>query len=636
MKESNLVWKNTNKNVKYEEKEPVPEIHDIGKLINKEATEIEHNFENYPGKLQGLPEIKENATWKGIREHHCQLPAKKQEKVLKEYPKSKETVILAIADSLASVVSRHIKIGGHPFYNVYKLWNPTQNITRLSNAIRAHSMGKEWIEKIVNFVNKNPSKEEYFQEFGAYLEKRCEDASPGCNITSLLTHSILVGKFYRVLKKIEIPLQIDFRNAKKEEICDLVNKKLPSLIKLTIIKCKIKLPQYIHRTRDLNIFKIREELLRKFQEKYPEVFFRTSDEMIIFSKDDSILDEIKNKIKKYGLIIEITKATPTLKKGDFKNNFIKVLFGRGKKEVLYSKDPEDEIPSNIGICEVCQLSPVKSYDILSDDEKKLLVDEKGRTDNLCESCIEIRKYGESLSLLSKWEEGNVAWIKITLDFMKLVEKLKMLYKEYITGLGEKDVERYIEIRPSLISEFQLDYNKFLNQFNEKIHQNFDGEEKRVQDVLEDLFCIKINKLSEIVKILEIYNELIGEFFPKFRETSQFSNSPLRFVISCSNVKFPFFEHWRHLENPKYDVEVILIGKGKIELELNKLSKLLDLKLKEKTALEKLGKISEISEQLAWMQIFSEKEVKFYPELQEALREGFKLSSLLTYIKIISD
>jgi hypothetical protein len=622
----------SNKNIRHI-KELVPEIHDIGKLINKESTEIEHNFENYPGKFEGLPEIKENPTWKGIREHHCQLPKERKEKILEEYPKSKETIILAIADNLASTVSRHIELGGASFYNVYKLWNPSTNITRLSDAIGAHSIGKEWIEKIVNFVNRNPTKEEYLREFGKYLERRCEDAHPGCNVTSLLTHSILTGKFYRILKKINIPLQIE-TEPKKEKICELVNKKLPKEIRLTIIKCKVKIPKYIYRTRDLNIFKIREELLKIFQEKYPEVFFRTSDELILFSKDENILKEIENKIKQYVLVMEIVKTTSTLEKNDFKNNFIKILCNKGEKEIVYSGFLEEAIPSHIGICEICQLNPAKPYNALSDKEKQLLTNEKGQVDNLCEKCIKVREYGEPLAFLAKWEEGEVVWIKITLDFKKLEEILTKFYREYLLNLlKDLDEDREVEIRPSLIAEFHNDYNRFLEEFNKKIHETFDNEEKRVQDVLEDLICIKINKLSEIIKILEIYNGLIKKFFPKFEETC---GSPIMLVISCSNVKFPFFEHWRYLENPKHDIEIVLVGRGEIELELNKLEKLLELELKNKTALEKLAKISEISEQLAWMQIFSEEGIKNYPELQKALREGFKLSDLLTYVKITSD
>lgn len=613
--------------------ELVPEIHDIGKLINKKSSKIEHNFEGYPGKFEELPEIKENATWKGIKEHHCQLPREGREKVFEEYPRCRETMILCLADNLASAVSRHIEAPGHSIYSVYKLWSPSQDIIRLSDAIEAHSTGKERIENIVNFVNRNPNKEEYFKEFGEYLKSRCEDAHHGCNITNLLTHSVLTGKFYRILKNIDM-LQIDFESATKNQICDFVNEKLPKEIKLTFIKCKLKFPHYIHRTKDMNIFKIKEKLFNDF-EKYPELIFKTSDEMILFSKDENILDKLAIELEKYGLILEVVKGKDTLYKNEFKNNFLKILNEKGECKSYYPKMIE-EISSTVGICEICQSNPIKNYETLSDYEKQLVTDEKsGSIDKLCEKCLEIRKYGESLKLLSKWEEGSLTWIKISLDFGKLAETLRQLYINYLKTFKIEKPEERVEIRPSIISEFQFDYINFLKQFNKKMHEIFDIEEKKVQDVLEDLFCIKIDKLSEVLKILELYNELTNGFFPKFKETSE---SPIKLSISCSGVKFPFFEHWRYLENPENDVNVILIGKGKpLQINLKQLDSLLSLELKDKNALEKLAKISETSEQLAFLEVFSEEGVKKYPEIQKAVGQyGLKFSDILTYAKIKSD
>jgi len=689
--------------------EIVPEIHDIGKLINRECTEIEHNFENYPGKFKKdeVPKIKENAIWKGIREHHCQLPREEKKKVLNEYPKSKESIILCMADSLASTVSRHIEGKGHPVYNVYKLWNPpSANIHRLSDAIGAHSMGREWVSKIVNFVNKKPSREEYFKEFGEYLKKRCEDATPGCNLTSLWTHSVLTGKFYKILENIEIP-SVDFN--KKDKVCKLVNHELPEKTKLIVMKCKIKFPHYIYRTRDLNILKIRENILKKFQ-KNPEVLFVTSDEVIIFSIDDKILEKLKKEIEKYSFYIEVKKATfilgereglpKEIKKAvdgvdprelssdpeivkDRIRKLYRLFEGKIKKKLedipsekrkeieervvasfrksdlykeiewlksSYSEESvypklKDEMPSDIDICEICQLNPVKPYEELSDDEKKLVEDEESKIiDKLCEKCIEIRKYSEPLRLLSEWKEGNVIWIKVTLNFEKLVEVLRQLYVDYLKSLGIENPEEKAEIRPSVIGEFLQDYKEFLKEFSKEVHKIFDSKEKRVQDILEDMFCIRIEKLDEILNLLEIYVELISKFFPKFKEKEE---SPIKLAISYSHVKFPFFEHWRYLENSKGDVNIVLIGKGRgySSVSLRQLSYLLKLCESVKSKLNKteiksiLHRWIEMSEypDLVQRLIIGEdgKELqKNKIMVQDALgREGIKISDLLFYMKI---
>lgn len=72
-----------------------------------------------------------------------------------------------------------------------------------------------------------------------------------------------------------------------------------------------------------------------------------------------------------------------------------------------------------------------------------------------------------------------------------------------------------------------------------------------------------------------------------------------------------------------------------QIELRRLGDLLDLELANKTAIEKLARMADVSEELAFMLIFSEEGIKNHPELQEALKKGFNLRDLLTYVKIKS-
>jgi hypothetical protein len=132
------------------------EMHDIGKLIDKKYTGIEHNFENYPGKIKDVPPIKINTIWEGILQHHCS-------KEFREYPKSFSTFVLSIADSVASATTRHEHIGKEPIFNVYKLWNPPSNMFHdLSEVIAVDGSDSEWISQIVEFINMNPTVEKFF------------------------------------------------------------------------------------------------------------------------------------------------------------------------------------------------------------------------------------------------------------------------------------------------------------------------------------------------------------------------------------------------------------------------------------------------------------------------------------------
>ena len=144
-----------------------PEMHDIGKLIDKSV--VKHNFENYPGILKNVPDVKLNMVWEGILQHHC---TERDE----EYPKSFQTFVLSIADRVAAATSRHIGGGGKPRYNVYKLWNPPlYNIHNLSDILGINATSTKWVSKIVQFINKNPSTEEFFKIFGKRLKMRAED-----------------------------------------------------------------------------------------------------------------------------------------------------------------------------------------------------------------------------------------------------------------------------------------------------------------------------------------------------------------------------------------------------------------------------------------------------------------------------
>jgi hypothetical protein len=278
------------------------------------------------------------------------------------------------------------------------------------------------------------------------------------------------------------------------------------------------------------------------------------------------------------------------------------------------------------ICEICQMAPAEYPRI---DEKSEIKEE------LCKYCQKIQEEGESLKKLAKWtyEDGiRTAWLKISIDFDILIDALKELYIKYLKDLEIPNPEENADIRFSVISEFQWDYENFLSLFNDHIISEF-GEEN-VEQVLDDLLCIKIEKSNNVEKILRIYNSLINEYFPRFKKTVE---SPIKLVISESNVKYPFFEHWKYLDNPESDIDIKLTGKGEMKVKLSHLSELLNLNLGGKTALYKLAKMADVSKELAYMEIVSIEGKKDHPDLQKAIfKMGFEPADILTYIKIKSD
>ena len=657
-----------------------PEMHDIGKLIDSSI--IKHNFENYPGNLEGVPPIKMNPIWEGILQHHCAEWAT-------QYPKSFQIFILSLADDIASATSRHgMKeneerrpryIGGKSIYNVYKLWNPPSDVFHeLSSAIGIDTSDPKWITRIVEFINKNPSSKEFFETFGDYLKKRAEDAHPGSNITSLWTHSKLTALFYNFLYDyLEKVSDKWFKTATKGEVRDYI-RRVREGTKIKMVKIKMNFPQYPVRIRDLNIFDVLKELKNEISKKYPDnVIFVGFNELLLVLPLNKKLEEIRETVSKYGFWLEyaeriqnlnqpypdpdrimrlidkmqkmqykkfeeqIAKVPPDKRK-KAEERIRKTIFEKGKEakriaelwdeyrhelsEKLYKKGSiYANLPDQINppICEICQLNQAT---------EKWVDEESGIVENLCVNCFNIRKRGSRFPKLDEWEkEGadRILWIRIGLDINELINVLEDLYAEYLRSLGVREPEERAEIRFSVLSEFDWDYKEFLSKFRDKILGSF--EENDFQQILEDFVAVKIKSLKDVFTVLRIFDNVFNEFFPKFKEVT----SPIKLGVVCSNIKYPFLESWRILSDLKYDVHVCVIGKGEIKLNMEQLTPFLEIKVKNKALIHKLVAVSEISEKLAEIMLYdrADRDYRKYKPLRDAVRE-FGYQNILTYAKIM--
>jgi len=140
-------------------------------------------------------EFSETPTYKVIRYHHDPPRVSSEELVSEFKEKNKEYIVflVRVADRMASSVSRSLK-RKYPvvFENnaVSKLWSPhTERIELISS--------ENDFKNLIKFTNNFQNKEQFFQKFRKELLKRPEEFKPPKNITSLFTHSRLVGKLYR-------------------------------------------------------------------------------------------------------------------------------------------------------------------------------------------------------------------------------------------------------------------------------------------------------------------------------------------------------------------------------------------------------------------------------------------------------
>lgn len=639
--------------------ELVPEIHDILKLCENTKL-IEDKDPVSPHSNPHLVYRKittQNATWDGVCKHH-------HGKSFETFPDNSDLFLLDMADNLAASTSR-VSIPNEDTNDiVFKLWKNFFKETE-NKFFRPLNL-----DDILNFILKKPKKEDYFEEYKEFLIQRAEDPKLGTNITSLYTHSVLTGKFYRILKKSNYHVNDVIAN--KTDVKNIYDKKEMEW-NLKIVRIKLKFPQNPFRVQDLNVFKVLESIKEKLNKDLNDfVFFSTYDDFILVLPLNMDVNIIKSFVLKYGFFFELSESIQRVKEiypdpkklrkevdklksdvdlkvkkqlkrypndkweliepGIRKSNEkpwkrkLEELNDRIDKKLLVETTEYNSLLPKIQppICEICQMAPAK-----------YIRTKNGINENLCEYCWKIQSGGKKLKKLANWtyeDDIRTVWIKISLNFDKLIETLEYLFVDYLRCIKIPNPEENAEIKFSVLSEFQLDYEQFLGQFNRKIILEFN--EENVEQILDDFVCLKTSVLSDIIKILNIYNSFIKQFFPRFKDTQE---SPIKLVISESSVKFPFFEHWKYLNNPQNDIDIKLIGKGEMKIELSKLDDLLKLNLGDKTALHKLAKMAEISKELTYMEIISQKGKKDHPDLQKAIFDKhFDVSDILTYIKIKGD
>lgn len=596
-------------------KELIAELHDYLKL-----TTLQHNFSDFDRFLKYIPDTR---SWAGVLQHHCQeeFPA---------FPTDKETFLLHMADGIASNFSRHrLSYKGENAFVVYKLWNPQG----LKEDLRLKT--DDEIINLLKFYSKDPTFEELARKYNHILKSRAEDARPGKNITSLLTHLALTGKFYRFLKNSRILSLNDEEIVPELEKMSTLTKIKSEQWRIYLMLCKLNFNQQPFRARDLNIFELLEETINQVVKKFPNnILFATSDEILIFYDELSVFEEIKNEAFKNGFWLStvwVKKALAEIKKAD-----PAALTGNKSENIFAAFIPDKIEPP---LCEICQTAYGENTwpeDYLSKFGRDEDIVHEG-VEHLCNTCFSIRSRPSRLRELKYWTEENasIIWLKIKLDYEKLMLTLEQLYFEYLKKLNPNMTKEEAEVSFSLVYEFQHDYNDFLRRFKEGIIKIFSSI--NVETVLDDMFCIKARNKADIFLILELVNNILKAMFPEFLKRL---DNPMKISISFCNSKHPFFEVWRDIKEQSSDVQINLVGKGSIKTTYKFIDDMLLAKNENyrKSSLYNLAEIAKISEKLAEVK-FNDRSEKndFYS--YEALKRhllpiGMDFRSILTFVKLL--
>lgn len=659
----------------------IPEVHDILKLCQAFAFEGQtrrrsphsnvlsvHNEVVSKGyKLQSKP------SWEGVVKHH-------HGKNFKLFPDTPDLFLLDMADSLAAAISRgdnRLRLG-HP--QPFKKYGFDDKLFRLwKNQGKDRQRGRQYrpfqLEKVLEFLEKDPDVNEFYKFIGDSMFERAEDATIGANLTSLFIHSELTGKFYRLLKQAEYGVNPADLSKGRKGLVTLYKSKMDDW-SLAVTRFKIRFPQKPIRTKDMNVFSKLSETRASIEAQFKDrVFFNTSDEMLMILPPDMSTQTL-SRFLNYGFWIEYVEQKQILNKLN-----PKPVIGNGDvKEGIVA--PPHPVIINPPICEICQMEKgekkwIKDYILMMDlcdrckeivsvnawppDVKELCekdipglaiwLDERIDED-ICKHCFDIRIENKDTRLkkLARWSEEKIGiddediltginprviWIKINLDFAELIRSLELLYGKYLKEIGVQNESGAVEIRFSVLTEYRRDYDKFLTEFEKALRKHFCDDME--VPILEDLFVIKIAVLGQIIGVLNIYNDLFAAYFPRFKDLN---SSPLKLSISCSRSKFPFFEHWELLRKPASDIHITLINKGEVITNVKSLDEILIRAghAKDKSnirALHKLAEIAKLSETLASIAL-QDKSNKDYNRYREILPMGMGFNSLLTLTKILED
>lgn len=737
----------------------IPEMHDIGKLVDNKKIEsflrVEldgHYLRTKEGDLDfgaiGVASPS-SLTWTGVKHHNdpfyhdlSRSPLSGEDKV--------NLFLLSLADNLAASSSRAVppeeRGGGVPplsipgeatFRKTFTLWrdehlpkgqpdnwSPIQDKTTLREMfilIDQAQDAREFFDKYDDPQNKNKQ----------YLCGIPEDKSPHRAVTSLRTHLELTGKFFRILKEHVRP--DDIENPKGLIYASLAPISHTAQAKerweFSFVRCMVRFPQAIVRARDLNVFCLLEQLMGTLEDplnpfsKY--VLFRTTETLWLFLPTDGTVNasQILRPLLEQGFYAEVDRAQFVLRnlhpdlRTWFEEYDIRVRKGLTEKqermrrectalkrhlvdmnEKIKSARAEDkaylgqqishknrqirelkERLEEIGhlqnkrqatfesiktsakcradslfseeilsapiiedpICELCQSRPADSKPWRSRDEDI--------NEYLCKKCQKIRNEGQRFGKISGWEEAGgetrLAWVKVSVDYDHAYFLLRLLFEDYIDKLVDKfgggslalAEDLKLNFRPvAPLADFAKDYRKMLERLSTELEGIFSTDRiEEINATYKDFYIIKLDSDNEALEIVNAFERCLADqasYFPRLRD-----DSPIKLSISMAPVKFPFFEHWRYLCEPRATVNLQVPGSVRLEVDFAKFADLRSIRIEDKrigALLHRLVDIEISTRSKLLVEVELLREANKFPDLVNLYRLGRLTSEeILGYYKI---
>lgn len=594
-----------------EEKIFIPELHDIGKLIDKKVRNLigikDHPLIDSIFDQHGNKELFFPSWW--TQYHHKKKDKNKPNdwgtendiKDWKDIPKEfrQDLFILILSDHLAASSSRSTleKFGFTPddkqpdnpeqqksilkelgidnqdeIRGIVKLWNKKfyQDEESRGNSWAKYDKAED-IQSIFNEIQRCQSGKEFLEINKKYLKLTPEDKTLPRNITSLYTHLELVGNIYRVLKRCT-----HFEKNDEDYFLRLNNQRGVKSIgeaeggkqttpgkggkdkgkwQARLIKCHIGFYQSLVRIHDINVFKKREMLIQNMLSRFEHsILFYTSDFIVLFLAGYEDLHEIFQEFTDSGFYVKCVETTADLGilRSNLDNKVLKARVDKDEQRIKVLRDRETKVKMKII---AYNPEPVLKSNICEVCQNYESIISPWIHENveewLCQTCWNIRELHIPFrEYYEDWKGERVCWFKFTLDQDKLENWLQKSFADYVGKIGK---HYNLNGKDILISEFrllapQVDFNNDYKEMLEEFWEELIGEIKIKKPIEEyNELGVFLYSAELTIRIIQKYLSLIGKYFP---DCALDEESPIGLSLSFANIKYPVREHWRFFENDK--------------------------------------------------------------------------------------
>lgn len=594
-------------------------------------------------------------------------------------------LLTVMADGLAASISRtRAPDEKHDYERVSEgvrfLWKPDFYASEQEKGnYWAAFRSRDEMKEMFNFIENCSGPEELFTKYKTNLTLTPEDKSVPRNTISLRSHLDLTGKIFRVLWywttviNVNNRIELEYDGQKISNVFQAagerrINKSNRGKWIFRLIKCYVQIPQSIARLQDLNVIKLRSELIEKIvqeqkidgdleRQKYA-VLFNTNDFICLFLPKEHVynLSEVLKPLLQNGFWVEFEETEAEL-------NLITSNASRSRDKLISNFNGDRDVARRYRHLELRHRS---IWPELSETIEPPLCDlcqqrqgQRNVKDQiiewLCPVCLGIRKMGEPATIISSWEEAEkrVLWLKVTLDQELLLQCLQRLFDEYVdNGPGMANISS--EIRGELKNnfrplasqmEFIHQYNEFLEEFqniltgvklykqNKSLNIQQDAITYPIQ-AYKELAVVRIDRNETLGLILDVFNFLLKKRFPEC-----LIDCPIQLSASFANLKYPYQNHWRFFEEKQISGSVYHLqqpGIRQIDLTSKQFEALRE-KLKGKKlshALHRLADIeTEIGELSAMVQALDPRSRS--PQIIELImRHKLRLKQILDFYRLV--